>query len=131
MALLIGHPDQSLNYRQITRQIPGVSVGALQRGFATLSRFGLIDHSAVGKQGFYRAHRNHPVLPELRTLVAKDGRGNSSARLARTTHEREDGSRSPAERASSGEIEPGQAQVSIESKRAFECPSSWAMRASA
>src|SRR5579862_6264429 len=71
MALLFGRPEQSFYYRQITRQIPGVSVGTLQRELATLSRLGLIDRFAVGNQVFYRANRDHPVFPELRTLVAK------------------------------------------------------------
>jgi predicted nucleotidyltransferase len=71
LALLYGHPDQSFYYRQITRQLNRVSVGALQRELETLSRLGLIDRSTVGKQVFYRANRNHPVFPELRALVAK------------------------------------------------------------
>jgi predicted nucleotidyltransferase len=71
LALLYGHPDQSFYYRQITRQLNGVSVGTLQRELDTLSRLGLIDRSTVGKQVFYRANRNHPAFPELRALVAK------------------------------------------------------------
>lgn len=71
LALLYGHPDQSFYYRQITRQLDGVSVGTLQRELDTLSRLGLIDRSKVGKQVFYRVNRNHPVFPELRALVAK------------------------------------------------------------
>ena len=71
LALLYGHPDQSFYYRQITRQLDGVSDGALQRELDTLSRLGLIDRSTVGKQVFYRVNRNHPVFPELRALVAK------------------------------------------------------------
>ncbi len=71
LALLYGHPDQSFYYRQITRQLKGVSVGTLQRELETLSRLELIDRSTVGKQVFYRANRNHPVFLELRALVAK------------------------------------------------------------
>ena len=71
LALLYGHPDQSFYYRQITRQLDGVSDGALQRELNTLSRLGLIDRSTVGRQVFYRVNRNHPVFPELRALVAK------------------------------------------------------------
>src|SRR6266404_6855260 len=71
LALLYGHPDQSFYYRQITRQLNGVSAGALQRELETLSRLRLIDRSRVGKQVFYRANRNHPVFPELRALIAK------------------------------------------------------------
>jgi len=71
LALLYGHPDQSFYYRQITRQLNGVSSGTLQRELETLFHLGLIDRSTVGKQVFYRANRNHPVFPELRALVAK------------------------------------------------------------
>lgn len=71
LALLFGHPDQSFFYRQITRQLSGVSNGTLQRELNILSGLGLIDRSTVGKQVFYRVNRNHPVYPELRTLVAK------------------------------------------------------------
>jgi len=71
LALLYGHPDQSFYYRQITRQLDGVSAGTLQRELDTLSQLGLIERSTVGKQVFYRANRNHPVFPELRALVAK------------------------------------------------------------
>ena len=40
LALLYGHPDQSFYYRQITRQLGGVSVGTLQRESDTLSQLG-------------------------------------------------------------------------------------------
>jgi predicted nucleotidyltransferase len=71
LALLYGHPDESFYYRQITRQLNGVSVGTVQRELDTLSQLGLIGRSTVGKQVFYQANRNHPVFPELRALVAK------------------------------------------------------------
>jgi predicted nucleotidyltransferase len=71
LALLSGHPDQSFYYRQITRQLDGVSVGTLQRELKTLFRLGLIDCTTVGKQVFYSANRNHPVFSDLRALVAK------------------------------------------------------------
>jgi DNA-binding transcriptional ArsR family regulator len=71
LALLYEHPDESLYYRQITRQVKGLSVGTLQRELDTLTNLGLIERSDVGKQVFYRANRNHPVFPELRALVAK------------------------------------------------------------
>jgi predicted nucleotidyltransferase len=71
LGLLYGHPDQSFYYRQLTRDLKGLSVGTLQRELDTLSQLGLIERSAVGKQVFYRANRNHPIFPELRALVAK------------------------------------------------------------
>ena len=71
LGLLYEHPDQAFYYRQLTRELKGLSVGTLQRELATLSQLGLIERSAVGKQVFYRANRNHPIFPELRALVAK------------------------------------------------------------
>ena len=71
LGLLYEHPDQSFYYRQLTRELNGLSVGTVQRELDTLSQLGLIERSAVGKQVFYRANRNHPIFPELRALVAK------------------------------------------------------------
>ncbi len=71
LGLLYEHPDQSFYYRQLTRELKGLSVGTLQRELDTLSQLGLIERSAFGKQVFYRANRSHPVFPELRALVGK------------------------------------------------------------
>jgi DNA-binding transcriptional ArsR family regulator len=71
LALLYEHPDESFYYRQITRQVKGLSAGTLQRELDTLTGLGLVERSKLGKQVFYRANRNHPVFPELRALVAK------------------------------------------------------------
>jgi predicted nucleotidyltransferase len=71
LALLYGHPDESFYYRQITRQLNGISVGTVQRELDNLSQLGLVGRSTVGKQVFYQANRNHPVFSELRALVAK------------------------------------------------------------
>jgi len=71
LVLLYGHPDQSFYYRQITRQLEGVSAGSVQRELDTLSRLGLITRLVVGKQVFYQANQNHPVFAELRALLSK------------------------------------------------------------
>src|SRR6266702_1027435 len=70
LALLYGTPDRSFFVRQIARQI-GTSLGSVQRELETLSEFGLIDRSTVGRQVFYQANSNHPVFPELHSLFAK------------------------------------------------------------
>jgi uncharacterized protein len=70
LALLYGVPDQTFFVRQIARQI-GTSVGSVQRELETLSEFGLIERSALGRQVFYQANRSHPVFAELHSLVAK------------------------------------------------------------
>ena len=71
LVLLYGHPDESFYYRQITRQLKGVSVGSVQRELDTLSRLGLVTRSTMGKQVFYQANQDHPVFAELRALLAK------------------------------------------------------------
>jgi len=71
LGLLYEHPDASFYYRQIARELNGVSPGALQRELSTLTRLGLIDRSTIGNQVFYSANRNHPIYPELKALVAK------------------------------------------------------------
>jgi predicted nucleotidyltransferase len=71
LGLLYEHPDQSFYYRQLARELGGLSVGTLQRELDVLSKLGLIERSTLGKQVFYRANRSHPVFPELRALVAK------------------------------------------------------------
>jgi uncharacterized protein len=71
LGLLYEHPDRSFYYREITRELSGLSVGTLQRELDTLSQLGLIERSMVGKQVFYRANGSHPLFPELRVLVSK------------------------------------------------------------
>jgi uncharacterized protein len=71
LGLLYEHPDTSFYYRQLARELNGLSVGTIQRELDLLSQLGLIERSTVGKQVFYRANRSHPVFPELRALVAK------------------------------------------------------------
>jgi predicted nucleotidyltransferase len=71
LGLLYEHPDESFYYRQLTRELGGVSPGTLQRELDTLAGIGLIERSTKGNQVFYRANRSHPVFPELRSLVAK------------------------------------------------------------
>jgi len=70
LALLYGIPEQTFFVRQIARQI-GTSVGSVQRELETLSEVGLLNRTAVGRQVFYQANRNHPVFAELRSLIAK------------------------------------------------------------
>jgi predicted nucleotidyltransferase len=71
LGLLYGHPDRSFFYREITRQLNGLSVGTIQRELDTLSQLELLTRSASGKQVFYQANHKHPVFSELRDLLAK------------------------------------------------------------
>ena len=70
LALLYGVPDEVFFLRQIARQI-GTSVGSVQRELETLTGFGLLNRTVLGRQVFYQANRDHPVFVELHSLVAK------------------------------------------------------------
>lgn len=71
LGLLYGHADQSFYYREIVRRLANVSRGTLQRELDTLSNLGLVSRTTSGNQVYYSANRNHPIFPELYTLVAK------------------------------------------------------------
>ncbi len=70
LALLYGRADQSFYTRQIAREA-GASVGAVQRELGNLTKAGLIVRSSLGNQVFYRANRDAPLFPEMRSLVNK------------------------------------------------------------
>jgi predicted nucleotidyltransferase len=70
LALLYGAPDASFFVRQIAREVD-TSAGSVQRELETLSHFGLLERSVVGRQIFYKANRSHPVFPEIQSLTAK------------------------------------------------------------
>ena len=70
LRLLFGHPDQAFFVRQISRET-AISVGSVQRELETLAQVGLIERSKSGHQVYYQANRNHPVFPEIHSLIAK------------------------------------------------------------
>ena len=70
LSLLDGRVDQSFYTRQIAREA-GASVGAVQRELGNLAKAGLIVRSSLGNQVFYRANRESPIFPEMRSLVNK------------------------------------------------------------
>jgi predicted nucleotidyltransferase len=71
LGLLFGHPNRSFFYREITRQLAGLSAGTIQRELDTLSQVELLTRSTNGNQVFYQANNKHPVFSELRALLAK------------------------------------------------------------
>jgi predicted nucleotidyltransferase len=70
LGLLFGRPDQMFFVREIARET-NVSVGPVQRELEALYQVGLIRRSRSGHQVYYQANRNHPVFPEIHSLVAK------------------------------------------------------------
>jgi predicted nucleotidyltransferase len=70
LATLYDQPETAFFVRQLARRIGG-SVGTVQRELTTLTTVGLILRAEGENQVFYRANREHPVFPELHSLLAK------------------------------------------------------------
>lgn len=70
LALLYGHDDHAFFVREIAREVE-TSAGAVQRELGALAHFGLIQRSNSGRQVYYKANPNHPVFPDLKSLVSK------------------------------------------------------------
>jgi DNA-binding transcriptional ArsR family regulator len=70
LSALYDKPSSEFYVRQIARHIGG-SVGTVQRELATLTAASLILREDRENQVFYRANGDHPVFPELHSLLAK------------------------------------------------------------
>jgi hypothetical protein len=70
LALLFGRPDESFYLRQIVRA-SGSGTGAVQRELEQLTRAGLIQRKAHGRQIYFAANPHSPVFEEVRSLIAK------------------------------------------------------------
>lgn len=71
LALFYGQAERSFYYREITRELSGLSPGSIQRELKLLGRLGLIHRAERGKQVFYRANVDHPIYSELKQVVFK------------------------------------------------------------
>ncbi len=49
----------------------GASPGQLRKELGNLSQAGLLEGEKNGRQIYYRANRNHPLFPELQSMVRK------------------------------------------------------------
>ncbi|MDD5629711.1 MAG: nucleotidyltransferase domain-containing protein, partial [Elusimicrobia bacterium] len=70
LALFFTNPDQEYFPRQLER-LSGVFVGNLQRELIPMEQAGLLKARRLGKLKLYRLNRQHPLYPELSSLVAK------------------------------------------------------------
>ncbi|SFL99011.1 MarR family transcriptional regulator [Marinobacter zhejiangensis] len=70
LALLYGHPDQSLYLNELVR-LAQVGRGAVSRELAKLTDAGLVTVTRQGNQHHYQANANNPVFQELSQLVQK------------------------------------------------------------
>lgn len=70
LALLLGHPEESYHYREVTRLL-GLGHGAVSRELRNLTEAGILLRERRGRQVYYRANPHSPIYPELRGLVLK------------------------------------------------------------
>ena len=70
LALFFTNPDQEYFPRQLER-LSGIFVGNLQRELISLEQAGLLKTRRLGNLKLYKLNHQHPLYPELKSLVAK------------------------------------------------------------
>lgn len=68
--LLFEQPGKELYLRELHRQ-SGLSIGPIQQEIANLESSGLIKARKDGNRVYYGANTEHPLYPEIRSLVEK------------------------------------------------------------
>lgn len=64
------NPEHEVYLRQLARELD-TAPSQLHEELKQLSEAGLLDNRASGRQTFYRANQQHPLFPELRSMVQK------------------------------------------------------------
>lgn len=70
LSLLFSRSDESFYLREIVR-LTGAGLGPVQRELKLLADAGIIERRKTGKQVYFKANRNSPVFPDLKTLIIK------------------------------------------------------------
>jgi len=70
LSLLFTHVDEAFYLRQIARSV-GFGLGPVQRELRLLTDAGIIRRTVSGRQVYFRANRESPIFPELKSLIAK------------------------------------------------------------
>jgi uncharacterized protein len=70
LSLLFGRPDEEFHLRQIVR-LSQSAQGAAQRELLQLTAAGILTRRTLANLVLFRANRQSPVFPELRSLVIK------------------------------------------------------------
>jgi predicted nucleotidyltransferase len=68
--ILFGVQDQALHLREIERR-SGLTVGTVQGELKRLLNLDLIKKQRDGNRLYYRANKEHPLYPEIRSIVLK------------------------------------------------------------
>jgi predicted nucleotidyltransferase len=68
--MLFGVNDEGLHMREIERR-SGLSIGTIQQEVKKLLRLDLIIKRKDGNRIYYKANKEHPLYPDIRSLVLK------------------------------------------------------------
>jgi predicted nucleotidyltransferase len=72
LSLLCLRPERRLYLRQIVRLV-GLGAGTVQRELRMLTRCGILVREDEGRQAYFQANPDCPVLSELRSILVKTG----------------------------------------------------------
>ena len=64
------NPKTKSYLRELSKEF-GVSTNAVRQELNQLTKTGLLNSEKNGRQVFYRANQDHPLFPELRSMVSK------------------------------------------------------------
>ena len=70
LSLIYGHVDESFYVLQLVRSI-GAGHGAVQRELRHLTELGLLERKMQGNQVLFKANRQSPIFPEIKSLITK------------------------------------------------------------
>jgi len=70
LALFFTNPEQEYFPRQ-TERITGIFVANLQRELVKMEQAGLLNTRRLGKLKLYKLNQQHPLYPELKSLISK------------------------------------------------------------
>jgi predicted nucleotidyltransferase len=70
LTLFLMHPDQEYHLKGLVQEL-SENNNALRRELNRLEGIGLLDTQRRGRAKFYRANTQHPIYPELRSIVVK------------------------------------------------------------
>jgi len=68
--LLFGHEPSRLHMRELERR-SGCVIGTIQKELKKLLRLGLVRQQRDGNRLYYEANSEHPLYPDIRSMVAK------------------------------------------------------------
>jgi predicted nucleotidyltransferase len=70
LRLLFADSTKEIHMRELAR-ISGMAIGTIQTELKKLTRLGLVTSRRDGNRLYFRAHKTHPLYPDIRNMVIK------------------------------------------------------------